>query len=113
MPHMVKKVTMEGSLLFVLSLFASLVAGQGNMGTSKTDFTLPKRDIKAFPACITDSDCASVTGSEGEVADFKCFQSMCFPWADKRLQGGQVRACSKAVDLTSHSTIIVLTWSTG
>ena len=113
MLHMVKKVTMEGSLLFVLSLFASLVAGQGNMGTSKTDFILPKRDIKAFPACITDSDCASVTGPEGEVADFKCFQSMCFPWADKRLQGGQVRACSKAVDLASHSTIIVLTWSTG
>ena len=71
------------------------------------------RDIKAFPACIEDSDCARVTGSEGEVADFKCFQSMCFPWADKRLQRGQVHACSKAVDLTSHSTIIVLTWSTG
>ena len=113
MLQMVKKVTMEGSLLFVLSLFANLVAGQGNMGTFKADFTLPKRDIKSFPACITDSDCASVTGSEGEVADFKCFQSMCFPWADKRLQRGQVRACSKAPDMTSHSTIIVLTWSTG
>ena len=81
--QMVATVTMNSSMILALILFATLVTGNGN-----TD-VLPKatRDINSFPACITDSDC---TGLGGEVADFKCFQSMCFPWANKDLQGGQV-----------------------
>ena len=31
------------------------------------------RDMAAFPACITDTDCREEEG-------FKCFQYMCFPW---------------------------------
>ena len=85
--QMVATVTMNSSMILALILFATLVTGNGNIG-GNTD-VLPKatRDINSFPACITDSDC---TGLGGEVADFKCFQSMCFPWANKDLQGGQV-----------------------
>ena len=88
--QMVATVTMNSSMILALILFATLVTGNGNIG-GNTD-VLPKatRDINSFPACITDSDCTDVAGLGGEVADFKCFQSMCFPWANKDLQGGQV-----------------------
>ena len=75
-------------MLHALTLLATLVTGNdGNLQDTNKEAT---RDIKAFPACVTDSDCAGVTGLGGEVADFKCFQSMCFPWANRELQGGQV-----------------------
>ena len=80
---------MNSSMLLALTLFATLVTG--NAGNNKEVLPTATRDIKAFPACVTDSDCAGVTGlGGGEAADFKCFQSMCFPWANRELQGGQV-----------------------
>ena len=86
---------MNSSIFLALVLFATLVSGNGNLQDIGNGL-LPKatRDIKSFPACITDSDCAGVTGLGGEVADFKCFQSMCFPWANKELQAGQVEEIS-------------------
>ena len=84
---------MDSSILLALTLFATLVTGNGNL-EDKDGLPTATRDIKAFPACITDSDCARVTGLGGEVADFKCFQSMCFPWANKELQAGQVEHTS-------------------
>ena len=84
---------MDSSILLALTLFATLVTGNVNL-QDNDGLPTATRDIKAFPACITDSDCARVTGLGGEVADFKCFQSMCFPWANKELQAGQVEHIS-------------------
>ena len=97
---------MDSSVLLALVLFATLVTGNGNLQDNKKDVSLPTmatRDIKAFPACITDSDCAGVTGLGGELADFKCFQSMCFPWATKELQGGQVEIDIHAIAIITFT----------
>ena len=98
---------MNSSMLLALTLFATLVTGNdGNLQDSK-HWNNQTRDIKAFPACVTDSDCAAVTGLGGEVADFKCFQSMCFPWANKELQGEQVENISFIVFMLIITTVIV------
>ena len=58
-----------------------------------TSQTLP--DLARFPACVTDPDCAAVSGRQA--ADYKCFQYMCFPWADQSL-GRPYRACKRRSD---------------
>ena len=102
---------MNSSMLLALTLFATLVTGNdGNLQDSK-HWNNQTRDIKAFPACVTDSDCAAVTGLGGEVADFKCFQSMCFPWANKELQAGQVGdiSCIIFKSIITATAIVIIT----
>ena len=105
-------IMMNSSMLLALTLFATLVTGNdGNLQDSK-HWNNQTRDIKAFPACVTDSDCAAVTGLGGEVADFKCFQSMCFPWANRELQGEQVETISLIIFMLII-TIAIVTVTTG
>ena len=101
---------MDSSILLALVLFATLVTGNGNL-QDMDGLPTATRDIKAFPACITDSDCARVTGLGGEVADFKCFQSMCFPWANKELQAGQVEdiSCIIFMLVIAATAIVIVT----
>jgi hypothetical protein len=51
-----------------------------------------RRHLAAFPACLTDSDCGAVSRTKG--ADYKCFQSMCFPWDRTDLTDG-FQSCTK------------------
>ena len=104
---------MESSILLAIILFATLVTGNGNLqdNGNKGGLLVSTRDIKAFPACITDSDCARVTGLGGELANFKCFQSMCFPWANKELQAGQVEdiSCIIFMLVIAATAIVIVT----
>ena len=71
--------SMSWSLVTAVSLTATAVLGH-------------QRDIAAFPACLTDSDCDTVSKEKG--ADYKCFQSMCYPW-DRPDLAPSFRSCTK------------------
>ena len=59
-------------------------SGEGS-GEAELESHRRLRNITAFPACVSDSDCQN---------DFKCFQYMCYPWNQKKQQG-PFRSCKR------------------
>ena len=87
-------VTLSLNLLLVIRSTASTISAT-RAGRSTGSHT---RNLTAFPACVADIDCEAISIERSE--HFKCFQFMCFPWNNEKLQS-PYKSCQKKSDCNS------------